>query len=187
MFSQNLVGLLKKGKIVVLPTDTLYGIHTPASNKESVEKVYEIRGRAPEKPFIILIGSIEQLKLFNIEVDTEAEKILNKYWPGKVSIILPCPEEKFAYLHRGTKTLAFRLPNKTDLIDLLKQTGPLITTSVNPEGLEPAKTIEECKKYFGEEIDFYVDEGKLDSLPSTLISISGGKITVLRQGEVKIE
>jgi len=186
MFNQNLIDSLKKGGLAVLPTDTLYGIHASALDQKSVENVYRIRKRAPEKPFIILIGSIDQIKLFGIKIDGQTKNIMNNYWPGKLSIVLPCIESKYEYLHRGTETLAFRLPDKKELIDFLLITGPLISTSVNPEGMPPAKTIEEAKKYFGNQINFYIDQGKLDSLPSTVIKIENGKIEVLRQGKVII-
>ena len=178
--------LLKKGGLVVLPTDTLYGIHTSAFSKSGVEKIYKIRGRDRKKPFIILVSSIDQIKLFGISINQKTKEILNKYWPGKVSVVLPCQSPKFKYLHRDTKSLAFRLPDKEGLIALLKESGPLVSTSVNPEGLPPAKTIIEAKKYFGDQIDDYVDEGVLDSPPSTVITIEDGKIKVFREGVVKI-
>jgi len=186
MFNQNLITSLKKGELSILPTDTLYGIHTPALNKESVENVYKIRNRAPEKPFIILIGSIDQLKLFKIKVDDKTNEILKKYWPGKVSIVLPCPYKEFEYLHRGTNSLAFRFPNIKELTTLLLKTGPLISTSANPEGMPYAKTIKEAKEYFGDKINNYIDQGEIDSLPSTVIKIQNGEIEILRQGEVII-
>jgi L-threonylcarbamoyladenylate synthase len=186
MFNQKLIDSLKKGDLAVLPTDTLYGIHTSALNQKSVENVYKIRGRAPKKPFIIIIGSIDQIKLFGIKIDEPTQKIMNDFWPGKLSIVLPCPNSKYEYLHRGANTLAFRLPDKKDLVDLLLKTGPLVSTSVNPEGLQPAKNIEEAKKYFGGKIPNYINQGKIDSLPSTVIKIEKGKIKILRQGEVII-
>lgn len=185
MNNDKIINILKN-KLVVLPTDTLYGIHTSALNKKSVEDVYKIRSRTPNKPFIILIGSIDQLKLFKIDIDSKTKEILNKYWPGKVSIVLPCPYPEFKYLHRGTSSLAFRLPDKKDLIDLLLKTGPLISTSANPEGKPYAKTIEEAKEYFGDKITNYIDQGKIDSLPSTVIKIQNGEIEILRQGETVI-
>lgn len=177
---------LLRGELVVLPTDTLYGIHATALNPHVVEKLYQIKNRKPDKPFIILISSLKQLNLFGIKLNTQLKKILNMYWPGKVSVVLPCPSKKFEYLHRGTKSLAFRMPDKKELLKLIDVTGPLISTSVNPKGHPPAKNIIEAKKYFGDQIKYYVDQGILDAPPSTLISIENGKITVLRQGEVII-
>jgi L-threonylcarbamoyladenylate synthase len=78
------------------------------------------------------------------------------------------------------------LSAKRDLIKLLKKTGPLVAPSANPEGSKPAKIIKEARKYFGNKIDFYVNQGKLDSLPSTLVVIKNGRIIIKRQGDVRI-
>lgn len=181
-FKQQLINLLKEGGVAVIPTDTLYGIVGSALLKETVEIIYRLRQRTPSKPTIILISSLKDLKLFNVTVDAKTEKFLEKVWPGPVSVILPCPEEKFSYLHRGTNTLAFRLPDKKDLRKLLQKTGPLVAPSANLEGEPPAQTIREAKKYFGDEVQFYVDGGKLSSLPSTLIKIDNGNLGILREG-----
>lgn len=174
--SERLVEIIKKGGVGVIPTDTIYGLVGKALSRKTVKRVYKLKQRNPKKPSIILISKIDDLKLFGIKLDENTKKFLQKYWPGKVSVILPC----------GTKTLAFRLPNYPELVDLLNKTGPLIAPSANPESEEPAKTIKEAKNYFGEKVDFYVDIGRLESLPSTLISIKRGRAEILRQGETKI-
>lgn len=178
--------VLKKGGIAVFPTDTIYGMHTPALKKDCVERLYKLRKRNPKKPFIILIPSITALKLFGIKLSKKVTGYLEKIWPGKVSVVLPCKGEKFTFLHRGTYTLAFRVPDKKEVLSLLKKTGPLVSTSVNPEGKEPAKDIKEAKKYFGNNVDFYLDEGKISSLASTLIEIKKGKVVVIREGSTKV-
>lgn len=170
--------------IGVLPTDTLYGLAGSALSREAFDRIFELKKRNSQSPFIILINSIEDLKLFDIEIGDESRKILDKYWPGKISVILPCNSEKFSYLHLGTKTLAFRMPDKKDLLELLKQTGPLLAPSANYFGEIPALTIEEAKSYFGDSVDFYIDEGKLESLPSTLIKMENERVAVLREGAV---
>lgn len=173
--------ILRRGGVGVLPTDTIYGIVGSALSKKSVERIYKIRRRNFKKPLIILINSIADLKNFKIKIDKNSRKILDKIWPGAVSVILPCPGEEFSYLHRGMKTLAFRLPKPQWLRCLLSKTGPLVAPSVNPEGLPSAKTIKEAKKYFGDGVDFYADTGRLDKPPSTIISIKNGKIKVIRK------
>lgn len=172
--------------IGILPTDTLYGISGRALSVDVVERIKKIKKRS-EKPFIILISSIDDLKKFGIKSDDYALEIFQKYWPGKVTIVLDCNSKEFEYLHLGKETLAFRMPDKKDLLELIKKTGPLISTSANPEGKKPASTIEEVKAYFGDNVDFYLDEGKLESLPSTLIKIENRKIVVLREGVIKID
>ena len=121
---------------------------------------------------------------------------MKKYWPtcakssvgkpGKVSIILPCDNEGLSYLHMDTKTLAFRIPDKKDLRELLEKTGPLVAPSANHAGETPALTVEEAKKYFDGEVDFCVDGGRAESLPSTIIKIENDEMIVLREGAVKL-
>ncbi len=173
--------LLKEGGIGVIPTDTIYGICTSAFQKESVEKVYKLRKRNPEKPCIILIDNLEDLKKFKIRLTKKQKEIVKKIIGLKVSFILPCPFEEFAYLHRGTKTLSFRIPPKGIIKKILKISGPIIAPSANWESYEPAKNIKEAKKYFGNKV-FYFDAGNLISKPSTLIDLTKKKIEVLRPG-----
>jgi len=90
-------------------------------------------------------------------------------------------------LHRGTGTLAFRMPKLKWLRELLEKTGPLVAPSANFEGEQPAKTIREAEKYFGKNIDFYVDVGRRDSKPSTLLRIEKEKTVILRAGGVNIK
>lgn len=187
MQTQKIAEKIKKGQIGIIPTDTIYGVAASAWSKKAVERIYKACKRDPKKPFIVLIPSIKDLLPFGIKLDNATRKILKKLWPGKVSVILPVVSNKFQYLHRGMKTLAFRIPKKTSLIKFLKKTGPLISSSANPQGLKPAQTIAEAKKYFGNRIDFYSSGGKIKSLPSTLVEIKSGKISVLRRGAEKFK
>ena len=181
MTFKEVANILRKEGIGVLPTDTIYGIVGSALRLRTVERIYKLRKRNRKKPMIILIGSIADLKRFEVKVDTKIKKILKRFWPGKVSIILPCPSKRFAYLHRGTKTLAFRLPVKKSLCALLHKTGPLVAPSANIESKPPAKTISEAKKYFGEKVDFYVDAGYLFPRPSKIIKLEKGGINFIRK------
>ena len=156
---------LKQGDIGVMPTDTLYGLVGSANSKEAVDRIYKIKGRNKKKKLIILISSINDLEKFNIKINEKQAKILEKFWPGKVSIIL--------------NGVAFRLPAKKSLIKILKKTGPLVAPSANPEGSKPAENIREAKKYFGDKIDFYLSGKNLKSLPSSLIILS-------KKGEIKL-
>ncbi|MCK5027214.1 MAG: threonylcarbamoyl-AMP synthase [Candidatus Pacebacteria bacterium] len=179
--------VLKNDGIAVLATDTIYGILGRALNEDIVERIYTVRGRKHHKSCIILISSEDDLNLFSIIVDPKTKKILKRLWPGPVSIILPCTNEKFAYLHKGKKDLAFRVPDNPELIQLLKQTGPLLAPSANKEGDPPAKNIEEAQKYFGDDVDLYFDGGEVDMPPSTVIKIVDGEIFLIRKGAVTVD
>jgi L-threonylcarbamoyladenylate synthase len=174
--------LLKEGAIGVIPTDTIYGICASAFNRKSVEKVYKLRKRNPNKPCIILISSFDDLKEFNVRLNSWQRKILEKLWPGKVSVILSCRDTKFNYLHRGTNSLSFRLPKDKLILNILKISGPIIAPSANWEGYEPAKNIKSAKRYFGNKV-FYLDRGNLISKSSTLIDLRKKKLKILREGE----
>ena len=178
---ENLINILKEGGVVVMPTDTIYGIVGKALDESTVLRIYDIKKRAPEKPCIILIGNIKELGKFSINLSEEQKNII-KNFSTPTSIILDCPEEKFSYLHRGTKTLAFRLPILGELRDLLLKTGPLVAPSANPEGLSPAKNINEAKNYFGDSVDLYIDGGEIISKPSKIIKFNpDGPVIVLRE------
>jgi L-threonylcarbamoyladenylate synthase len=170
---------LTNGDLAVIPTDTLYGIVGQALNQQTVEKIYKLKGRSPEKPCIILISSLEELEQFGIELTEELKPKLLEFWPGPTSIILPCSRADLEYLHRGTNTLAFRMPNKLELIEVIKATGPLVAPSANPEGAPPAINIDMAKQYFGDAVK-YLDGGELTGRPSTLIKIVDNQIHILR-------
>lgn len=177
---------LKHGGVGVLPTDTIYGLVAPALDKAAVERVYGVKGRAPEKPCIILISEIDEVARFGVSIDSQTTQLVDRLWPGPVSIVLPCDRPEFEYLHRGTNSLAFRLPASIDLLELLAETGPLIAPSANLEGREPAKTVAEAEDYFTGSVDFYADAGQLEGKSSTLIAIEGAKVRILRQGSGSI-
>ncbi len=182
----DLVEILKSGLVGVIPTDTIYGLVGRALQPEAVKKVFKLKNRSDGKGFIVLVSTAEDLKQFGVILSEKSLEILNKFWPGAVSVVLPVDSNKFDYLAAADGTIAFRCPDKKDLLDLLKETGPLVAPSANPEGQPPAKNIIEAKNYFADSVDFYEDGGELISAPSTLIRIKDDKIEVLREGAVKI-
>ncbi|MBI4250239.1 threonylcarbamoyl-AMP synthase [Candidatus Uhrbacteria bacterium] len=172
--------LLRKGKIGVMPTDTLYGLVGSALLPEVVDRVYRVRKRNRKKPMIVLIASKDDLAHFGIILNSRQAKLLKQVWPGPHSIILPCCSKKYHYLHRGKKSLAFRVPADEELRRFLQKTGPLVAPSANPEGRDPARTIRQARAYFGESIDFYI-RGYVRDKPSEIIEISNsGTISKVR-------
>ena len=176
----NLIKILQEGGVAVMPTDTLYGIVGKAENEDVVNRIYTIRKRNPEKPCIILIGDIGELEKFGIVITQEQKKTIEKY-KEPTSFILDCLGERFSYLHRGTKTLAFRLPAQKDLQNLLKKTGPLIAPSANLEARPPSENIAEAKRYFGRLVDLYINGGEIKGKASKIVRLyKDGSVDVLR-------
>ena len=128
------IEILKRGGIGVAPTDTLYGLVGRAFSREAVERIYKAKIRTPDKALIVLVSSVEDLKKFGVEISRAKRDFLEKFWPGKVSVILPFKKPGLGYLDRAGGTLAFRLPDKKDLLDAIKETGPLVAPSADPEG-----------------------------------------------------
>lgn len=181
--------ILENDGVVVLPTDTLYGIVGKAESKKAVANIYTIKARDINKPFIVLITSYNDLDIFGIIVEKWQEKFLRKFWPGKVSVILPCLSNKLRYLHRGTKSIAFRMIGKRNknLYNLINKVGPLVAPSANMEGGKPAETIEEVKGCFDNKISLYIDGGRKNAEPSTLVKLEDNNWTILRQGVKEIK
>ncbi len=180
--NENLIDVLQEGGVVVMPTDTIYGIVGQALNMFTVERIYNIRRREESKPCIILIGDLAELDKFSISISEEQKKVLSKKWPGPTSVILECTAENFFYLSKGAGTLAFRLPAEIGLQNLLKKVGPLVAPSANPEGEFPAENISQAREYFADLPDLYIDGGELKGKPSKLIKLrKDGSVSILRE------
>src|SRR5688500_11055348 len=127
--------LLRDGKVVLLPTDTIYGLHALATEPAAVERIAELKGREDNKPFIVLAASIDQLTDIGIEAEVDLLRRLNNIWPAPLTAILPLRQPIPA--SRGASSLAVRIPALDWLRDLLTRTGPLVSTSANRSGEPP--------------------------------------------------
>lgn len=180
-FPAYIAEVLRQGGVGVILTDTIYGVAGSAMDPETVQRIYRLRKRNSKKPFIILIPSVASLKKFGVKLDKYHRAFLGTAWPGPISVILPVPGKKFEYLHRGKRSLAFRVPADPSLRSFLRRTGPLVAPSANPEGQRPARTIKEAQKYFGPNVEFYMDAGRVAGKASTLIDLTGSEPVVLRK------
>lgn len=180
IFNSHHANLIASGGVGVIPTDTIYGLVATVFDVAAVERIYRLKGRQPDKPFVIIIGDFSDLTKLGIDLTLEQIDQASKYWPGPNSLILPCPNHALAYLHRGTHSLAVRLPAHDALREFLRQTGPLVATSANPSGQEPAATIGQARACFGYRVDFYLDGGELSGPPSTLVDLVAGHKLIKR-------
>lgn len=167
--NQKLITLLRDGGVAVIRTDTLYGIVASAGNRSAVERVYNIKHRNLNKSCIVLIDHPNSAYGNNEELAID----IRDHHETPTSFLI-VSEEAPEWLLRTNKELAYRVPAKADLRALLERTGPLIAPSANPEGLPPALTIDQARKYFGESIDMYVDGGEVpaDTPPSRLLRVN---------------
>jgi len=179
-----IVSALQSGAVGVIPTDTVYGLAARAEDPGAVAKLYHAKHREG-KPGTVIAADVAQLVALGIDADQLAG--VAHLWPDALSVVLPDHPE-LAYLDQGVHSLAVRIPKDVQVHELLVQTGPLLTSSANMPGQPVANSIEEAQNYFGETIDFYVDNGvRPQSTPSTVIRLSEqGDIEVLRPGAVQL-
>jgi len=182
------IEILKKGGVIILPTDTVYGFSgivdsEATTNFKTDAKIRAIKGRAETKPLIQLIATPEQIFSYT---DDEIPATLLSKWPGALTIIVHV-NKNYPYGPEGT-TVAFRCPGDQWIRKIIAGCGaPIFSTSVNRSG-EPVLDEEQAiLKEFEQEVDLVVTDGdKKNALPSTLVSIENGNIKVLRQGTVII-
>lgn len=168
------------GVVGVIRTDTVYGIAARASDQRAVAKLYKLKSRE-NKPGTLIAASIDQVAELGIK--RKYLKAVEEFWPSSISVILPCPKE-LDYLDQGVGSLAIRVVSDPRIVELLNITGPLITSSANQPGEQPAKNIEEAKNYFDNNVDFYVDDGPNENAKaSTIIRIIDDAVDIVRQGD----
>jgi L-threonylcarbamoyladenylate synthase len=183
LINPKLINQIRQGDIGIIPTDTVYGMTCLASNPLSVEKLYKIRERDKDKPLIILVDTLDRINEFGVALFPEQRALLEKIYPAPFTVLIKhLHQNKFKYLYGTSNYLSFRIPTNLQLCKLIRNVGPLVAPSANPQGLNPAKNIKQAKEYFGETMDFYVDNGELDNLPSTIGVLTEDKFDIIRQG-----
>lgn len=186
----NLVDLLKipvedlKEKVLVFPTDTVYGIGALWQDKQAIAKIYDIKKREPVKPLAILIHDFSQIESF-VEINySNTLNLVNKYWPGDVTFIF----KKKDNLDYPYQTIAFRVPKSDIALKIVKQFGPIATTSVNYSGETPINNLDVIDEMFSARVDYLVtDQANFSAVSSTVVDISTSNIKIIRQGNQVID
>lgn len=182
-FDETVVKLLEDGAVGLVPSDTVYGLSAVALNEGSVRRIYELKGRDNHKPYIILLADFNQAN--QLGINPEDLSLVSRLWPAPLTFIAPA-ENAPEFLHRGTQSLAIRIPNNETLRELLVLVGPLLSTSANLQGEAIAQDMSMAKLYFGDKLDFYVDAGTLSGQPSTIVQAQNGQLKILRPGAFKL-
>ncbi|MDP3955665.1 MAG: L-threonylcarbamoyladenylate synthase [bacterium] len=184
---KDLVNTILSGGIAVIPTDTLYGIVVRANNEEAIERLCALRGREIRKPCIILVEDAEAIDQLYLHIPMWAQTLMQRVWPGPLSLVFDATIATPDYLHRGRETLAVRVPANDDLRKLLHKTGPLLAPSANPAGLPTATTVAWAQQYFRESVDYYFDRGYVGGQPSTVAKVTEKGLVLVREGSMPIE
>ncbi len=180
--------VLKKGNVVLLPTDTLYGLGADALSDEAVGKIYSIKGRDESKPIHALVSSVEMAETFG-EVGGGARMLLQRLPRGKVTVIVKKHSQFDSGILKGRDTFGFRIPDDKFLNSLIDAFGgPITATSANRSGAPAARRVDEILAQLGAEgstIDLCLDRGELpERLPSTVVDMTGIEPRIVREGAV---
>jgi len=183
------VSALKRGEVIVFPTETLYGLGADALNFSAVEKVFHLKGRDPNNPFPVLVADLAMVDSLVAAISPLAKLLMTRYWPGPLTLVLPARTEIPRALVNSRGGIGVRLssqPLATELVRLLGH--PLTGTSANPSGQPGAQTVAQAKNYFSEKISVYVDGGALRSRTgSTVAAIEKDRLRIIRDGEISRE
>jgi L-threonylcarbamoyladenylate synthase len=178
--------IIKKGGIVVFPTDTVYGIGCNPYNANAVEKIYEIKSREKIKSLPVLAYSLDTVKKI-ARIDTFTEKIIKKYWPGPLTVILELTDKKLKKSLNLDNKIAVRIPDSKCTLKILEKCGLLVGTSANISGSPPSTDPKECLKNITN-YDIFLNGGTITSKgESTIIEIENEEIKIIRKGVLKKE
>lgn len=179
---------INKGGLVIFPTETVYGIGANAYNEEAVRKIYEVKMRPDEKPLSIMVSSIDEISKYAIISNEIEEKIIKKYMPGPITIVLKKKPGVFDYISSGKDTIGIRIPDNEIILKILKEAKlPIVAPSANISGKPSGIILSEILKDFDGKVDICIDGGKAKlSEPSTIVKVVDNKPVILRQGRIKI-
>jgi L-threonylcarbamoyladenylate synthase len=177
---------LKRGGVVIYPTDTIYGIGCDICNRDAVEKIFLIKRRAEGKTALILASSESMVRDIFTEITPRMRALMREFWPGPLTIIARSSRPLHPYLRSEDGMVGIRIPSSRFCLRLIKETGtPIVSTSVNRSGTPPLICIKEIRTEFQSSVDLLVDAGDTkSSLASTVLRVDGDCITLLREGAI---
>jgi L-threonylcarbamoyladenylate synthase len=180
------VAALKRGEVIVFPTETLYGLGAQALNHSAVDAVFRLKGRDPNTPIPVLVSDQAMLDQLIATIPPIAKQLMQRFWPGPLTLVLPARAHIPKPLLNPSNGIGIRISSQPIAMELVQALGaPLTATSANPSGAEPARTVPEARNYFGDSVNVFVDGGPLGSKTgSTVAEIRGDKLRIIREGEI---
>ncbi|WP_156760164.1 L-threonylcarbamoyladenylate synthase [Microbacterium karelineae] len=184
---------IARGDVIVLPTDTVYGVAADAFSPAAVQKLLDAKGRSRQQPPPVLVGSTDALHALVESVPEAVTKLVEAFWPGGLTIILPAQPSLTWDLGETQGTVAVRQPDHPIALELLAETGPLAVSSANRTGEAAAVDVTAAQRMLGETVALYLDDGPVSTgVASTIVdatSLASGRgdpvVRVLREGAIR--
>ena len=177
------------GKVVAIPTDTVYGLVASLSHPEALARIFEIKARDARRVLPVLISSPEQVAHLTTDLDLDVPLLLATYWPGPLTVVVPALPGMPSAVAGKDGTIGLRVPNHPTAIAVIEHAGGAVAcTSANLSGELPGRTAADVYDALGSELDLVLDGGPTPGgTPSTVIRATGGRISLLREGAIPIE
>ncbi|MDO5645399.1 MAG: L-threonylcarbamoyladenylate synthase [Dermabacter sp.] len=185
---QAAVEAVQSGQLIVVPTDTVYGIGADAFNADAVQALLDAKGRGRNVPPPVLIGDAGVLHALGVDIPPIAEDLADEYWPGALTLIVKAQPSLMWDLGESRGTVALRMPNHEGTLALLKKTGPLAVSSANKHGRDAATSIVDAATQLGDRVEVYLDAGPSPiGESSTIIDATVEPVAILRPGAITEE
>jgi tRNA threonylcarbamoyl adenosine modification protein (Sua5/YciO/YrdC/YwlC family) len=179
---------LRRGELVVLPTDTVYGIAAEAFDPVAVDGLLKAKGRGRDMPPPVLVGTVRAAMALVMDLTDTGKDLVDEFWPGGLTIVCRSSPTLVWDLGETKGTVAVRMPLHHVALDLLKKTGPLAVSSANVSGQPPATTADEAMAQLGDSVSVYLDAGPCPGdVPSTIVDLTGSVPRLLRRGVISVE
>jgi len=180
--------VLRRGGIVVTPTDTVYGLTCCIDQPDAIERVYALKDMDPKKPLAILVPDMPTIGRFAKGVSTPAFRVMKRVLPGPYTFIFQASPEVPKIMLRKRRTIGIRMPDHPVSLALLAELGePLLSTSIRNPDDDFVNDPVEIDATYGNRIDIVIDSGPLLPVPSTVVDLSGGEPVLLREGKGNVE
>lgn len=178
-------GTIRSSRLVVFPTDTVYGIGCDAFDTLAVNALLDAKGRGRNMPLSVLVGSWSTVDGLVLSVPKLARDLIEAFWPGGLSIVLPHAPSLAWDLGETRGTVMIRMPLHPVVLELLREIGPMAQSSANLSGRQPATTVAEARAQLGESVAVYLDGGPAgEAVPSSIIDLTSDTPKMLREGAV---
>jgi L-threonylcarbamoyladenylate synthase len=179
---------VQEGQLVVLPTDTVYGIGADAFSPVAVTKLLAAKGRGRNVPPPVLVGSVRAAAALTQSLGAYGQDLIDEFWPGPLTLVFRASSTLVWDLGETQGTVAVRMPLHPVALDLLRRTGPMAVSSANKHGEPSATTADDAQEQLGEAVSVFLDGGPCaDSVPSTILDLTGTVPRLLRAGVISID
>jgi len=180
------IAALKNGEVVVYPTDTLYALGADVFNLDAVRKVFEVKNRSLDKALSVAVSCLDDVERIAF-VDDVVRSLVDRFLPGPLTLVLNKKDVVSNVVTGGFEKVAVRIPGNEFALELLSSFGPLTVTSANVSGLDAHDILDIKKQFSNDDVAVYLDVGRLDGVPSTIVDVTNKEPVIIRKGIITLD